>query len=400
MMKFFHIRYFYGLIIKVMIIPIFYITLIFLLGCNTDKQNNAMKTPPAYYKQENLPLYLPFSLHVDPMEKLLLVNFEKDPDRVYIGFEPQYFKDPENGEGLLVIAWRKDMHIDVYHESTLFPDPSKFDIAGKGLGCMQVVEFQKKKFEIFDNGVSVDIAFTDKFQRKIQVLISESNAKKRKPFGLLAPMGDAASNPSSMPLVFLYDFYFVRRNQTLFNVIIDNREHHPDKLPIPMDGAWMYFVRYSPDPFIVTFNPAQAGKIYPVLESEYVIELEKNGNGKEIKSLKKTTKGHQISLTFFPAFPQFNLIQDGIMTTGKFEIMAEESTGKVKGTYRIKTEEGKVHISINPDAGWEPKADRLSLKFLYAFAKTFKNWPKSYEWSATLKEENGNWHMDSHWKKL
>lgn len=36
------------------------------------------------------PILNPFALSVDPMERLLLVNFEKDPDSTYIGFEPQW----------------------------------------------------------------------------------------------------------------------------------------------------------------------------------------------------------------------------------------------------------------------------------------------------------------------
>lgn len=45
-----------------------------------------------------------FSIDIDPMERILLVNFEKDPDSVYVGFEPQVFNDEINGVGHRVIA--------------------------------------------------------------------------------------------------------------------------------------------------------------------------------------------------------------------------------------------------------------------------------------------------------
>jgi hypothetical protein len=45
-------------------------------------------------------LYAPVHLHIDPMEGLLPVNFENDPDEIYIGFEPQLFDDPIHGRGL------------------------------------------------------------------------------------------------------------------------------------------------------------------------------------------------------------------------------------------------------------------------------------------------------------
>jgi hypothetical protein len=53
-------------------------------------------------------LYAPVYLHIDPMAGLLLVNFENDPDEIYIGFEPQLFDDDSHGQGLIVIAWRVD----------------------------------------------------------------------------------------------------------------------------------------------------------------------------------------------------------------------------------------------------------------------------------------------------
>lgn len=379
---------------------VFNILVIFLLACTTFREDPTMQHPTSIYKQEKLPLYLPFSFQIDPMERLLLVNFEKDPDSLYIGLEPQYFSDGINGKGLLVIAWRKDMKIDVYHEASLSPDPLKFDIAGNGLGSMHQVDFKRKEFEILEKGVKADIEFKDKDGREIEIFISESHPKIRKPFGLLAPMGEAATKPSAMPLVLLHDFYFVRRKHSEFYVKINRIEHTLDKLPIPMDGTWMLFARYSPDPFIVTFNPNQADLIEPVNPNGNGTVWEENGNAMELKQLRKTGDGHQIQLTFAPAFPQFNLLKEGALVNGDFEIQSSESTGKITGSYQVSRSDGKVQIQLRPDGGWHPKADKLSLKFLFTVAKTFKNWPKSYEWSAALTEETGNWYMESQWKRL
>ena len=81
-------------------------------------------------------MIIPFHIDIDPMKRLLLVNFEKDPDTTYVGFEPQVFDDPVNGRGHLVIGWRQDSRVDVYHQAGLHPDPAKYDIAGKGLANM------------------------------------------------------------------------------------------------------------------------------------------------------------------------------------------------------------------------------------------------------------------------
>ncbi len=56
--------------------------------------------------QKTRNIAVPFSISVDPMQRLLLVNLEKDPDTLYTGFEPQVFDDRVNGKGHLVIGWR------------------------------------------------------------------------------------------------------------------------------------------------------------------------------------------------------------------------------------------------------------------------------------------------------
>ncbi len=66
--------------------------------------------------QETKRIYNPFQISIDPMERLLLVNFEKNPDTIYVGIESQAFDDDVNGKGHLVIGWRVDGKVDVYHE--------------------------------------------------------------------------------------------------------------------------------------------------------------------------------------------------------------------------------------------------------------------------------------------
>lgn len=356
-----------------------------------------MKHSKSVYLEESKPFVNPFRFQIDPMKRLLLVNFEKDPDSKYIGFEPQYFEDEISGRGLLVIAWRMDLKVDVYHEASLSPKPEKYDIAGKGLGLMQEVKFKKHYFEIDDCGVQADIVFRDSEDRKVEILIQESHPKVRKPFGLLAPMGDAASKPSAMPLVLLHDFYFVRRNNTVWQVKIDGKSHQPDKLPIPLDGTWMYFTRYSSDPFIVTFNPAQNGALVNDLEG---VDLESNGYGAEMKEFVKSGDGHKIRLAFSPAFPQINLLKVGTELKGEFVIAGHESTGKIKGIYHVKREGEQIQIKLRPSGGWQPNESKFSLRFLYTVAKVFKHWPKTYEWQASLKEVEGEWEIQSKWERI
>jgi len=215
-------------------------------------------------KEKRIELINPFIIDVEPMDRLLLVNFEKDPDSVYIGFEPQVFNDSLHGKGHLIIAWRGDGKVDVYHESSLTLKKENYDIVGNGLENMIPTDFSNAFYEINDTGVKANYQFDDFYNRRIKIIITEENPKKRKPFSLLAPMGDAAKNPSALPLIFLHDFYFVRRKATELKISIDEKLHQPDALPVPMDGAKMFYTRYSPRPLIARFNPAFNGVISPV----------------------------------------------------------------------------------------------------------------------------------------
>ncbi|WP_143962484.1 hypothetical protein [Litoribacter populi] len=125
-------------------------------------------------------IVIPISIEIDPMEKLLLDNFEKDPDTMYVGFEPQVFNDTINGTGHLIIGWRTDKKIDVYHQKSLTLDSLKYSIAGAGLNKMIAVDMDKASYEVNDVGVQAHYKFRD--------------------------MLDAATHPTSLPMVLLHDF--------------------------------------------------------------------------------------------------------------------------------------------------------------------------------------------------
>lgn len=349
----------------------------------------------------------PFAIHIDPMERLLLVNFEKDSDSVYVGFEPQVFDDEVNGTGHLVIGWRADGRVDVYHQPGLRIQPEKYDIAGKGLFKLVETEMQGAYFEVNDFGVQAYYSFTDYYGRQVEIAISETNPRKRKPFGLLAPMGYAAENPSAMPLVLLHDFYFVRRKLSQVTIRIGERQHKPDLLPIRMDRSKMTFTRYSPEPLIATLNPAFDGILQPLRltsgsnsigEGTELIMVETN-DGPAIGHLGRTHLHHKLLMAFDPPFPCPTSIDAGQRFEGRFTLKGDPTTGEVAGIYRIENVGGKVKILLHPSGGWIQRPDRFSLRFLYRVGKVFKNWPKAYQWHASLVQKDGTFVMKSEWKK-
>jgi hypothetical protein len=349
----------------------------------------------------------PFSIEIDPMERLLLVNFEKDPDSIYVGFEPQVFNDELNGVGHLVIGWRTDKKIDVYHQKSLTPDTSKYNIAGAGLNKMVAVDMEKAYFHVNDFGVQAHYKFTDMSGREVEIVISENNPRERKPFGLLAPMGDAAANPSSMPLVILQDFYFVRKNHTDKKVEINNRSHTLEELPIRMDRQKMTFVRYSPKPLIATMNPAHNGELETFkLETgqgtfekdDHIFEIDWNSQSPSVKSFTVKNDVHPLTMSFRPSFPCLNTLPSNSSFKGRFILSGHESVGTVSGEYYIQSDGESVSVRLVPSKGWKPKATKFSTRFLFTVARVFRKWPTTYQWDAELHEDpEGVWHMQSKW---
>ncbi len=354
-------------------------------------------------------ILFPLSIEIDPMEKLLLVNFEKDPDSIYVGFEPQVFDDTINGNGHLIIGWRVDKKIDVYHQKSLKLDVSKYSIAGAGLNKMIPVDMEIALFEVNDLGVQAHYKFRDMQDRVVEISIREKNQRKRKPFGLLAPMGDAATNPTSLPMVLLHDFYFVRKNNTEIKVSINDTSHELDNLPMRMDWQEMTFARYSPKPLIATLNPEQNGVLdglKPLVGQEtfqkgdITYEIEWADQTASIKSMSIMNNIHPLTINFSPAFQCLNTIPANSQLRGTFSITGHESVGRIAGEYGIRSGEESAQIRVVPSEGWKPKTTKFSTWFLFTVAKVFKKWPTTYQWDAKVhKRPDGLWQMQSKWMR-
>lgn len=352
----------------------------------------------------------PFHIAVDPMERLLLINFAQDPDSTYVGFEPQVFDDPINGAGHLVIGWRRDGKVDVYHQPGLHLNAAKYDIAGKGLANMVAREMPGATYAVDAYGVQAHYEFQDLHDRPVLLRISERHPQPRKPFGLLAPMGAAAEAPSAMPLVLLHDFYFVRQRHTDFEIRIAGQRHQPDILPIPMDFTRMTFTRYSPKPLIATLNPAFEGELAPVevpagqsevQVGETTLALEWAEGRPALQRLTRHNPIHPLELRFEPAFPDLQTLADGARHAGRLEIAGHPSTGRIAGNYTVEKQDGVITITMIPAQGWLPRPTKLSLRFLYTVAAVFRKWPTTYEWTAHLQAQaNGAYTMRSSWRRI
>lgn len=352
----------------------------------------------------------PFSITVEPMQRLLLVNFSKDPDDYYIGFEPQVFSADENNETYVIIGWRRDGKVDVYYQSLSDVVDKEYNHTGKGLSEKIKTSFPVAFFTVTQKGVTAAFQFTDKYNRKITIKISENHSSDTQPFSLLAPMGMASEKPTTFPLMLLYDFYFVRKKGAELVVNIAGKKHKLDMLPIPIDGSRMTFTRYSSKPLIAYLNPALDDYLGTIKLSSNQKEF-KSGHSiltlewnKSIPSIKKITQlnpVYPIALAFSPPFPNIASLKKNEYKEGLFTLTSHPSVGKIIGNYSVIRKGNEIKVKCSPSSGWLPVENKWEVKMLYKVAPVFTHWPKTYEWTGYITERNRlNYYMHSKWKRI
>ena len=341
--------------------------------------------------------YTPFHLRVDPMERLLLINWRKG--QYYKGAEPQWFDDEQHGRGLLVILYRIDDKVDVYHQPTLTLDPAAYQIQS-GLGQMVACHFERSHFQIRPQGVDADIAFTDHAGRPIVLRIREDHATRAGSFSLLAPMGHTIKEPDALPLFFLYDFSFVKVGGSEVTVTVDGAPRELVKLPVPMGGSRVYLTRYCGDPFIAFWNPQTSGPLTgsPVTGHEQPTvdgvryALVRNAGHYEIAAMARgletagSRPARELQVTFDPPFPALTALRDGVSVAGAFraKMAPIPDAGDVGGEWQVARHGHQVQVRLRPSAGWQPGEPALTPRLIFTIVRPFKQWPKSYEWTAAI----------------
>jgi len=359
-----------------------------------------------YSKSSDGSFYPLFSLSVDDMEHLILINFGKNPDKYYNTFELQQASDKTGRKWLLVIAYRNDGGADVYYQSG-------YPLASQG-NLLNDVNFtisplEGAKFEVNADHLDVFFAFKDRYGREIKVVATENRKPHKNPFFLLAPIGTVSKQPKSFPVYSLYGMSLAKRRHTDIEIRIDIERHKPDIFPLPVDYAKNYFTRYSADTFNVDFNKNFKGQLQPLFPGEtsrteyrnVIFELSDNGGHSEIKGISAKNNKHQINIEYSPPVPDIACLRDSLIIDGVFAITTNGSAGSIRGEYHVRNQGNETEMSIHPDKGWIPNEKRLFLKLLFLIVKVFKDWPKSYLWNANIKfDATSHPVMISGWKRI
>lgn len=348
---------------------------------------------------------IPFGLKYIPMKKLAIINFEKKPDKVYIGLEMQYFDGDLYGKGYRIIAYRCDGYVDVYDDISLnYIEEETFDVTGKGLCERKRVVIENPVFQIKDGCLLVSFKFIDKNGRTITAKITEHSTQKTKGLNLLAPIGSSTENPSYLPLFFLYDFDFVRKHNTYTELIIDGKIIKQDSFPIPVpkDFQRRYYSRYTLDCQIIEFASAKS-----CILNEYIPDASgfvAHGLVKYQYSKGKLQKiilehpNHPIYIDFGLGFPDVRNLDDHKEYVDVFKINAGVDMGSLSGKYSVKKEDDTAKIQLIPTGGWSPVPNSLLTKIMFSKKSVFCNWPKTYRYTQNI--NIGNLYSVSNWERI
>jgi len=304
---------------------------------------------------------VPFSLTIEPLKKLLVINVLGDLEVEMI--EPQIYSDPVHGDLLRVLLYRKDKMVDVYYQKGLPFNPNKFSI-GEGLGYYGETNFVHKHFEIDDCGVDLNLSFLDKNRRVVEVIIKETiKSKARFPF--LAPVGKDIKDPDRFFLVDMMDFGFVKREGTLVRVVIDGKSLKLENFPIPFGGKKVYFARYSSKLLI--------GELNSSLTSLKDAKLSANVDG-------------MVAEIRFPEDAKSNI----------WEYYSDDKkiTG---GSYNCKRVGDKVEVVINVEEKWRPSKLPFAFSLFTFVVSSFRTWPTLYTWKGSI--DLNDLSVKGHWIK-
>ena len=336
----------------------------------------------------------PFNISFEPIDRLLLINFEEDI--LYYGIELQVLHKADEFYPL-VIMYRKDNLIDLYYTNETAILERKKNITdllnNTSFNHLETIDY---KFDIDEMGLNAYLFLKDKLENKIEFKIKE-NTPDRELTAILAPISAVSKNPQHFPIVYLNKFSMVIKKDTDIFVKINEDLKKTAELPFKIDKQNYFLARYSLDPINCNWNRSYTGNLNPILINTYKNDIIKNdlsyeilnNNGYfEIKKVMGVDElKHSISFEFSPAIPNLLSLKSGIEIKGKFSLIIGEKKGIFAGIYHIYRKKEQIIISIQPTKGWQPFPGKL--------------WLKMYKWAANIEIlEDFEFKIHSNWTRM
>jgi hypothetical protein len=322
----------------------------------------------------------PFDLQMWAVDRML--NFEITDDPHYQGLELQVFDDPVNGRGMIVLLKRRqDGRFDVYRQPGLALDPAYVQVGGE-LGEWRQASIEPARFEIGPCGVDVDVRLRDLAGREIRVRIDDRDGRRRHPGTLLAPVGSTIEHPVSLPLFLMGGCDLVRKTGPAFDLRIGGRRVTTGRLP----GGWLHrrrLVKYTADPTAVVLNPAGDSPVATV-DPRTPGNVRFDAMSNRIEGLQARTADHRAGLVLEPALPDVARLRPGALAAGAWRLEIDDNPAVVGGSWTVERRQDHVELVLDVTRGWRPRGLPPLMAAVTRVAPVFRNWPKTYRWSATV----------------
>ena len=340
--------------------------------------------------------YLPITVKYSPIRKLALIPFEKSLDTIYRGFELQLIDGEPYGTGYRVLAYRYDKYVDVYDDVGLnFLENDKFNVVENGLHKHIQTEISNVQMCKKGNNQLISFEFIDIQDRKISVHIEENYKKVSKAMNLLAPIGVGSKTPEYLPVFFMYDFDFIRKNNSVISCNIDGKNRKIDDFPIPMNGQARLYARYSNECELLEFANTSMTKLQEVELNED--NTYRDGNVEYIYECKNVLKN--VVVHFEEKTVQ--ICFDGGLSldktcAGKFTIKPREQMGYIQGEYSVQRDLNTATLKMIPKYGWTSKPNSLITRFILGKNSLFCSWSKKYMYESIIDLNTGT--IEAYWK--
>ena len=303
-----------------------------------------------------------------------MVNFEFSGDEIYDGLELQWYDDDTHGTGMLAFATRRDTgFVDYYLQDGVRP-PAAIKQLGDGVGVWQTTDFDESLLKVDEFGVRAAAAFNDADGRQIEVRVDDRGGRVRRSGGLLAPVSDAISAPTSLLLVWLPHFDLVRTSGSVV-ARVDGRDLSLGQLPV--QRLWRRrLLKYA--------APVEVIEVFPDASAKAVDDF----------------GASDVELRFDPPLPDLNDLAAGELRSGVWSMPVTAGCltgGTWFAQHKPSTDGDLIEVGLDVTDRWQPGPMPLLMQLVTRAIPVFRRWPTTYRYRATLRPDGT---CEAAWQRL
>jgi hypothetical protein len=328
---------------------------------------------------------VPVTLELGPIRRLLVMDVADDP--TYRALEPQIL-DACGGVEVVLLAYRHDDHVELYAEKDSRVDPSGYDGLGRGLLGIYRTAFDAARFEVTDDGLKVDVAFTAPNGCRVDLHIREHLNGRRDHFPVLAPVGGTFATPAFFPFLWLPGMSFVPVRGTEVTLRVNGQQRTIRRLPLPVGKRRCLMARYDPDVMVCQLNPnwvtnpPMAPAPGTGTSQDEGLDIVEEGGRAGIAGVQVRRGDHTCAVRLDPPLPDPRALAPSARVQGTVTLQADGTT-ELQGRYELARTDGRAHLVINRIGPWRTRQRRPLLGVLFRLP-IFRRWPTTYHWRATL----------------